>query len=732
MNIIFKSIISLASVLAVSITANAAGLSQFSDIEKYLGSKRYASAPKAFTYMNSGANYLKLSADGKKILKFDTKTGNEVETILDLGNTRETSLDKISGFKMSPEESKILVWRNSKSIYRRSFDAEYYVYELRTRLLRPLSTEHPRQQAPLFSPDGRMIAFVAQNNIYLKQLDFWTERVVTTDGAKNMIINGVPDWTYEEEFTTSSSMAWAPDNSTLCYIKYNESAVPMFSFPLYEGVCNRLDEYSLYPGAFTYKYPVAGEKNSTVSVHAYDIDNKTTKTVSLPQNGFEYIPRIAYAYSPDRLMVTTLNRAQTRMELFSVNPKSTVAKSILVEEYKAWLAPATYEDIKYFPDFFVITSSRSGYDHLYQYSYTGTLMKQITSGEYDVLSYYGYDKVSGTHYYQSTVNGAVNRVVSSINSKGKVTDISPATGCASATFSPDMTFFTLRYSNTKTPPEYTLYSADKLKKIKTLEDNARLKNDYAGVPQREFFTMTSEGVTLNGYMVKPADFNPSAKYPVVMYQYSGPGSQQVLDEWSIGWANWYAANGYIIICVDGRGTGGRGRQFMDVVYKNLGHYESIDQVNAALYAASLPYVDSKRIGIHGWSYGGYETLMASSQLNAPYAAAVAVAPVTDWRYYDTVYAERYMLTPQENEDGYRNSAPLNYVKNVKCPLLIMSGTADDNVHYFNTVQYVSAAEAADMWCDMLVFANMDHSINDCGAQKIVYARMLDYFNKNMK
>ncbi|MDE5839144.1 MAG: S9 family peptidase, partial [Paramuribaculum sp.] len=555
---------------------------------------------------------------------------------------------------------------------------------------------------------------------------------VTTDGAKNMIINGVPDWTYEEEFTTSSSMAWAPDNSTLCYIKYNETAVPMFSFPLYEGVCNKLTEYSLYPGAFTYKYPVAGEKNSTVSVHAYDIDNKTTKTVSLPQNGFEYIPRIAYAYSPDRLMVTTLNRAQTRMELFSVNPKSTVAKSILVEEYKAWLAPATYEDIKYFPDFFVITSSRSGYDHLYQYSYTGTLMKQITSGEYDVLSYYGYDKVSGTHYYQSTVNGAVNRVVSSINSKGKITDISPATGCASATFSPDMTFFTLRYSNTKTPPEYTLYSADKLKKIKTLEDNARLKNDYAGVPQREFFTMTSEGVTLNGYMVKPADFNPSAKYPVVMYQYSGPGSQQVLDEWSIGWANWYAANGYIIICVDGRGTGGRGRQFMDVVYKNLGHYESIDQVNAALYAASLPYVDSKRIGIHGWSYGGYETLMASSQLNAPYAAAVAVAPVTDWRYYDTVYAERYMLTPQENEDGYRNSAPLNYVKNVKCPLLIMSGTADDNVHYFNTVQYVSAAEAADMWCDMLVFANMDHSINECGAQKIVYARMLDYFNKNMK
>ncbi|MDE5745328.1 MAG: S9 family peptidase, partial [Paramuribaculum sp.] len=611
MNKLFKPIISILAA-TVALCTQAAGVSQFPDIDKYLGKDRYSYAPKAFTYMNDGANYLQLSADGKKIVKYDTRTGNEVETIMDIDKTRETNIEKISGFKMSPEESKILVWRNSKSIYRRSFDAEYYVYEIRTRILRPLSTDNPRQQAPIFSPDGRMIAFVAKNNIYLKQLDFWTERAVTTDGVKNIIINGVPDWTYEEEFTTASSMTWAPDNSTLCYIKYNESAVPMFSFPLYEGVCDKMPEYALYPGSFTYKYPVAGEKNSIVSVHAYDIDNKTTKTVALPQNGYEYIPRIAYAYSSDRLIVTTLNRAQTRMELFSVNPKSTVAKSILVEEYKAWLTPATYEDIKYYPDFFVIISSRSGYDHLYQYSYTGTLLKQITSGEYDVLAYYGYDKVSGTHYYQSTVNGPVNRVVSSINTKGKITDLSPANGCASAIFSPDMAFFTLRYSDTKTPPTYTLYSADKLRQIKTLEDNAALKSRYAGVPQREFFTMTSDGVSLNGYMIKPADFSSSKKYPVVMFQYSGPGSQQVLDEWSIGWANWYAANGYIIICVDGRGTGGRGRAFMDVVYKNLGHYESIDQVNAALYAASLPYVDANRIGIHGCSYGGYETLMAAS------------------------------------------------------------------------------------------------------------------------
>ena len=528
MNIISKSILSMAAILAVAATSQAAGVSQFKDVDKYLGSKRYASAPKAFTYMNDGSNYLQLTQDGKKIIKYATGNGKEIDLLLDLDNTREGNIDKISGFKMSPQENKILVWKNSKSIYRRSFDAEYYVYDIRTRILRPLSTDHPRQQAPLFSPDGRMIAFVAGNNIYLKQLDYWTERAVTTDGAKNMIINGVPDWTYEEEFTTASSMTWAPDNSTLCYIKYNEAAVPMFTFPLYEGVCDKLTEYSLYPGLFTYKYPVAGENNSVVSVHAYNIDNRTTYNINLPKNTFEYIPRISYAHSAERLMITTLNRAQTRMELFAANPKSTVVKSVLVEEYKAWLTPATYEDIKYFPDFFVITSSRTGYDHLYQYSYTGSLIKQLTSGTFDVLKYYGYDSSSGHHYFQSTASGPINRVISSVNSKGNKSDYSPARGCASATFSPDMSYFTVRFSDIKTPPTYTLYSGSK--KIRTLEDNSELKQNYADAPKREFFTMNSDGYTLNGYLIKPAGYNPIKKYPVIMYQYSGPAGGKLLGQ----------------------------------------------------------------------------------------------------------------------------------------------------------------------------------------------------------
>lgn len=722
----------LAAAIFSGATAAAAGLANYADMDRYFGPERYAAAPKAFTYMPDGNFYMQLTPDGKKVVKYDTRTAAEVETLIDLTHTRETTLESIDGFTMSPDGSKLLVWRNSKSIYRRSFSAEYYFYEIRTRILRPLSTEHARQQAPLFSPNGRMIAFVADNNIYLKKLDFGTETAVTTDGAKNSIINGIPDWTYEEEFTTSRSMTWSPDNTTLCYIKYDETDVPMFTFPIYEGFCHPDPQYALYPGEFTYKYPVAGQKNSVVSVHSFDVDTRKTKDIELSDRQIEYIPRIAFAHSSERLIVTTLNRAQTRMELYVVNPKSTVAKSILVEEYKAWLASATYEDIRFFPESFVITSSRSGYDHLYQYSYAGVLLRQITSGDFDVTAYYGYDAKRDLHYYQSTANGPTNRIVSRIDRKGKVTDLSPAAGIASASFSPDMTFYTLRYSSTTTPPVYTLFSAPSDKQVKVLEDNAALKARYADIPGREFFTMESDGVKLNGYILKAPGFDSSKKHPAIMFQYSGPGSQQVLNDWSIGWMNWFAARGYVVVCVDGRGTGGRGRAFMDVVYKNLGHYESIDQVNAARYAAMLPYVDASRIGLHGWSYGGYETLMAASQSNAPYAAAVAVAPVTDWRYYDTVYAERYMLTPQENEDGYRNSAPLNHVDGVKCPLLIMHGTADDNVHFSNTVEYVGRAEGAGRWCDMLLFPNMDHSIAGCGAQKVVYARMLDYFDRNMK
>jgi len=726
-----KYLFATAILLSATFTSYSARLSDYPDIEKYVGAEAKVPAMPSFQYLPDGTSYLQLSEDGRKVEKIDIKTGKVIETVVDAGHTRETTLERFDGFTMSPDGSKVMVWINPKTIYRHSFDAEYYFYEIRSRLLRPVSTEHKRQQAPVFSPNGRMIAFMADNNVYVKKLDYLTEQPVTKDGEINKIINGVPDWSYQEEFATTGSMCWSADNLSLCFIKYNETEVPLYTLPLYEGTCDPMTQYALYPGSFTYKYPVAGERNVTVSVHSYDIETRKTKDIVLPDNNIEYIPRIGFAPEGNTLIITTLNREQNRMELYSADPRSTVAKSILTEESKAWLSPETYENLRLEKNYFVMVSSRSGYDHLYQYSYSGSLMRQITSGEYDVTDYYGHDPVKDLHYYQSTATGAINRVISCVDRKGVVTNLTPEEGYASASFSPNMAYYALNYSTATKVPVYTVCSSATMKAIRTISDNAEYAARYAGTPRPEFFTMQSDGYTLNGYVIKPAD-GDSRRCPVIMYQYSGPGSQQVLNRWTVEWTSYFALQGYAVICVDGRGTGGRGRAFQDVVYRNLGHYETIDQVNAAKYAASLPYVDPSRIGIHGWSFGGYETLMAVSAVGAPYAAGVSVAPVTDWRYYDSIYTERYMLTPQANESGYKEGSAINRVNNVACPLLIMYGTADDNVHPVNTLQYASAMQSAGMWPDMMAFPNMNHFINGCNSRAVVYGRMLDYFNDKMK
>lgn len=714
-------------------TVAASSVADFPEIERYVGSERLPASVPSWQYAPDGSGYVSITSDGKRIAKYDIKTGNEMETLMDLDHTRETTLKSIEGFRLSPNASKIIVWRNSKMIYRRSFDAEYYVYDVRSRMLTPLSAENPRQQAPLFSPDSRMIAFASNGNVFIKKLDYGSEVAVTTDGKKNHIINGIPDWTYEEEFTTSSSMTWAPDNLTLCFLKYDETDVPEFSFMLYEGSCDRKPQYSLYPGLFSYKYPVAGQPNSKVTVCSYDVETRKTKTIPLNDSKIEYIPRIAYGPTPDQLMVVTLNRDQNRMEMYSVNPRSTTSRSILVEQWSAWLDPQTYEDIRFLPDFFVVFSCRTGYKHLYAYSYSGAQLRQITSGDFDVDAYYGYDAANSTHFYGCDQTGAINHTICKTDAKGRVTTMTRVQGYASAmSVSPKMDYFVVNYSNITTAPRYALVSATTGKEVRVLEDNSSYQSKWADAPKPEFFTMTSDGITLNGYIIRPKDFDASKKYPVILSQYSGPGSQQVLNRWSIGCENYFARTGYVVVCVDGRGTGGRGRKFMDVVYKNLGHYETIDQIAAANYAAGLNYTDPKKIAIYGWSYGGYESIMAASHPASPFAAAIAVAPVTDWRYYDTVYAERYMLTPQQNIDGYNSSSTMNHIADRQCPLLIMSGTADDNVHEFNTIQYSGACEAAGKWADVVMFPNMNHSINGCNSRQVVYARMLDYLNRMMK
>ena len=698
-------------------------------ISKYVFPQNVPSSPVEYVYMPDGLTYLTLNNNGKSIVKYDIKTGKEIETVIDVAKTRGAKIDAIEGFELSQDGSKLLVYTDKQMIYRRSFKASYYVYEIKRNMLVALSENFTHQQAPVFSPDARVVAFVVDNNIYLKKLDYNTEIAVTTDGKINEVINGVPDWVYEEEFTTNNSMTWSPDNMTLCFIKYNEKSVKDYTMQLYKGTCNPKRQYEFYPGEFKYKYPVAGEVNSVVSVHSYDVETRKIKKVALPDDRIEYIPRIAYGHDATRLIVTTLNREQNRMEIYAANPKSTVVKSIYVEESDSWIAPETYETIKYYPDYFILNSDKDGYSHIYQYSYSGNLMRKVTSGQYEVTDFYGFDNL-GNAYFQSTITGELNRVVSKLDRKGNIVHLSDEQGTASAVFSPAMNYAMLNYSNITTPPVYKIIDI-KGKEIRVLEDNASYAATYKSVPQKEFFKVKSNGIELNGVMLKPADFDTSKKYPVIMTQYSGPGSQQVRNRWQMDWEYYAVTQGFIVVCVDGRGTGFRGNEFERVVYKQLGYYETIDQLAAAKHVSSLSYVDSKRIGICGWSYGGYETLMAISHNQSPFAAAVAIAPVTDWRYYDTIYAERYMLTPQSNEEGYNAGSPIKLAKNVSCPLLLMSGTADDNVHFQNTIEYVSQLQSNGILCDMLIFPNMNHSINHCNARSLVYAKMIDYFKRNM-
>ncbi len=719
--------------LFVAIAAAFSSYAQISpvvnDITEYVSSASRPSAPPSFTYAPDGNGYFLLSADHKTVDRYDIATGKKIETVFDVDNTRETTLPLIQGFEMCDNGRYMLVYYNSEYIYRRSFTAEYFIYEVRTRLLKPLSTEFKRQQSPVMTSDGRQIAFVADNNIYIHKTDYNSQVAVTKDGEKNKIINGVPDWVYEEEFTTNVSMVWSPDNLMLCYLRYDEEAVPMYTLPLYQGACHPMDQYAYYPGIYSYKYPLPGNGNSTVTVHSYDVETRKIKDITLPDSKIEYIPRIAYGNSPERLMVVTLTRDQNHMEIYSVNPKSTVAKSVYSDDAKAWIDPVSYEGLQWLDDGFLVQSSRSGYNHVYKYSYAGSEIAALTKGDFDVTDVYGYD-AKGNFYYQSAEPSPIDRIVRKVDSKGRVTTLGKEKGTTSAKFSPSMAYAMFRFTDVNTPPVYTMNTADG-KHVRVLEDNAKYAAKYADVPRREFFTMTSDGYELNGYIVRSK--TATGKQPVIMYQYSGPGSQSVLNAWQIDWDTYFALNGFTVVCVDGRGTGGRGRAFMDAVYQQLGHYETIDQVNAARWVAQQSWADAKRIGIYGWSYGGYETLMcATSADQNPYAAAVAIAPVTNWRYYDSVYTERYMRTPQQNEQGYVQGSPMFRTSQLACPTLIMYGTADDNVHPQNSIEFVSRLQANGGLCDMFIFPNMNHGINGCNSRSVVYAKMFQFFSDKLR
>ncbi|MDD2961315.1 MAG: S9 family peptidase [Muribaculaceae bacterium] len=682
--------------------------------------------------MSYSADYYYKMKDNSIIQKISYKTGDVLSDVFDASTARNCNIKEWDGFTISEDETKILLYTNKTDIYRHSFKADYYVFEVKRNNLKPLS-ENGMQEAAKFSPDGRMVAFVRDNNIYLKKLDYGTEVAVTTDGKKNSIINGVTDWVYQEEFGTLSTMTFSPDNLVLSFLRSDETKVNNYDITLYQGACSEKSSKSILPTQFSYKYPLSGSKNSEVKVLSYDIETRKTKEMSLAVDKEDYIPYITFSNDSEKLMVMTLNRNQNKFNLFAVNPRSTVAKLLYTDVSKSWInIDKILSMTRFYNDSFIIPSEKSGHNHLYKYSLSGALIGQITQGDWEVTDFYGFNEKTKSYYFQSTIQGAINRTINCIDSKNKILNLSQAEGWNKAMFNKDCSYFILNYSSATIPNQYTLWSNGKMvRKIEMNEDYSAIYTDK-DVPHKEFFTFKSGANVFNGYMIKPVNFEQSKKYPVIMNQYSGPSSQQVVNSWKIDWEQYAASQGYIVVCVDGRGTGGRGTEWESVVYMQLGKYESIDQIAATKYLSSISYIDSSKIGIFGWSYGGYETLMAMSQADSPYTAGVAVAPVTDWRYYDSIYSERYMRTPQENEAGYNNSSAIRLIPNHKGELLIISGTADDNVHLSNTLDYVASMTANNKLCDMMLYPNMNHSINFCEARLPLYRKILKFYDSKLK
>lgn len=685
--------------------------------------------------MNDGIHFSSL-VNNESIIKYSYKTGEIIDTIFDLKKIVDSPIDNFTAYSFSNNEQRILLETNRKKIYRHSYTANYYVWDELTESLSELS-EKGAQQLATFSPNGERIAFVRNNNIFIKTIRFGTEQQVTFDGKKNEVINGIPDWVYEEEFSFNKAFEWSPDSKMLAFVKFDETEVSEYSMPLYKGLSPEKNENSLYPGSYTFKYPKAGEKNSEISVHIFDVKTKTTIIADTGEETDIYIPRIKWLPDGNNLAIFHLNRRQNELNLLYANPHTGDTRTVFTEKNKRYIDESFLDLFSFLSDneHFIVVSERDGWAHLYLYKNTGFKVKQLTLGKFDVTDFYGYDPAKKVFYYQAAKKSPFQREVYCLSIDGKKDfAIAGKEGTNSAIFSDGCKYF-LNYFSSKKTPRIVSVNDRKGKEIRVIEDNRDYKKLLLAytLPSFEFFNFkTSNGDQLNGYILKPSDFDKNKEYPVVMTQYSGPNSQEVVDSFKIDWQYFLAEQGYIVACVDPRGTAARGEEFRKCTYLQLGKLESDDQVEAAKYLASLPYTNEKAIAIWGWSYGGFTTALALEKGGDVFKAGVAVAPVTNWRFYDTVYTERFMRTPQQNPDGYDDNSPINNVEGITGNLLLIHGTADDNVHIQNTYEYTEAMVQANIPFDMHVYTNRNHSIRGANTRHHLYSKIIDSFEKNLK
>ncbi len=728
-----------ASVLLISFLSNAISQDTIS-LKDISEGKFSAEFIEEVVPLSDGISYAMMSEDGKRICKYSFKTGEVLGVLFDVSQVNGENIDKFDGYLISPDEEKIIIATNIQRIYRRSFTADHYIYTIANKNLSHLS-DLGSEQTPIWSADSKTIAYVRDNNIFLVRLTYDNAEIqVTKDGKRNEIINGIPDWVNEEEFAFNEAMTFTEDGSMLCWIRYDETNVGTSSLETFGGNNQENDSLAAYPNTYTYKYPKAGGENSLVSVYSYDILSKQTRKMEMDIDEDAYIPRIISSNDPQSIIVYTLNRHQDQLCIYSFNPKSTLGKLLIRESASKYVKENIIENIKITDNHILLPSDRSGYTELYLYSITGELERQVTNSNYDVTFVYGYDESTGDTYYQAAGKGPLEREVYVTSKKGKTTCLTQEDGWSSAIFSSDYKYFIRIWSDCNTPYEFSLCNSSG-KKLATLQDNASLKEKLKAYnfQKKEFFTFTtSEGVELNGVMIKPKDFTETKKYPVIMWQYGGPGSQQVKDSWSMGslgqgciFDEYLSQEGFIVVCVDGRGTGARGSEFEKSTYLKLGQEESKDQVEAAIYLGKLPFVDKDNIGIWGWSYGGFNCLMSMSEGRGVFKAGVAVAPPTNWKFYDSIYTERYMRTPNENPSGYGDN-PISRVEKLHGKLLICQGLADDNVQPQNVFEYTEALVQADKDYNMNVFTNQNHSIAGGNARNHLIRQISNFFIENLK
>ena len=693
--------------------------------------------------LDNGKEYVVLNYDREagttSIDVYSYKTGEKTKTLVNSADLNEVKA--FQDFKFSEDESKILLSTEKEPIFRRSSKEIFYVYDVNTKSLQKVSDQ--KVQEASFSPDATKVAYVFENNIYILDLKSGNRTQVTEDGVINSIINGVTDWVYEEEFSFVKAYAWNPTGEKIAYLKFDESEVPEFSMDLFKK--------DLYPSQEVFKYPKAGEANSEISLHMYDVKSQTSEEIDLGDKydlaendeevdenaiGDFYIPRIKWTQDPMILSVQVINRHQNNLDLMFVDAEENEAELILNEKDDAYVDIT--DNLTFLKDnSFIWTSEKDGYNHIYHYDEDGELLDQITSGDWEVTDYYGYDAKADRIYFQSTENGSVNRDVYSIKPNGKNKKrLTERTGMNSASFSADYTYFINSFTNVETPNVYTLHRSKDGEEVREILNNKKLLEKNAGYDfaPKELTTININRNDLNMSIIKPTDFDENKQYPMLMFQYSGPGSQSVSNSYfgsNDYWHQLLANKGYIVVTVDGRGTGFKGAEFKKVTYQELGKYEVEDQIAAAKKLGERPYIDAERIGIWGWSYGGFMSSNAILKGNDVFSAAIAVAPVTSWRFYDSVYTERYMRTPQENPSGYDENSPLNHVEKLKGDYLIIHGGGDDNVHVQNTMRMVEELIQANKQFDWAIYPDRNHGIYGGNTRLHLYTMMTDFILENL-